>query len=90
MNGERTSKQRTFGYYWGVVVPMAAEQCGFEKHQDAHAHMMAGFFDMRMDDPKLPSFGKMPEEERGRFIDWSIRQLAEMGCEVPLPIRRIA
>lgn len=90
MTCERTSKERTFGYYWAAIVPVASRACGFEKHTEGHKHMMAGFFDMHMDDPNLPSFGAMPEEERTRYIDWVIRQLAEMDCEVPEPIRRIA
>ncbi len=90
MTRERTSKERTFGYYWAAVVPVAARACGFERHKDGHRHMMAGWFDMQMDDPALPSFGTMPDEERHRYIDWAIRQLAEMDCEVDEPLRRTA
>lgn len=90
MTRERTRKDRTFGYYWAAIVPVASRACGFENHKDGHKHMMAGWFDMQMDDPDLPSFGAMSEEERSRYIDWVIRTLAEMDCEVSEPIRRIA
>lgn len=70
-------------YYRGVVVPAIAAHCGYESHAEAHRAIKAGFYGMIESNPKLPSMAHMTTEEATRFIDYAIRQAAELGLVLP-------
>lgn len=72
------------GYYRGVVLPLMAEHCGYESHQEQHEALKAAF-DGKDPREKQRSMAEMKPEERRRFIDYAIRQAAELGLVIPEP-----
>lgn len=83
-NGISTETHR---YYRGVIVPAIASHCGYESHAEAHRAIKAGFYGMRESDRDLPSMAAMSKEEATRFLDYALRQAAEMSLIIPDPQR---
>lgn len=80
---ERAVTKEQRAYYFAVIIP-AVESFGYTPAQ-AHSAMKAAYFNMHPSDPKLPSLGKMSVEDAGKFMDFAIQSLAEMGKIVPEP-----
>ena len=75
------------GYYRKVIVPAIAEYSGYESHEEAHRAIKAAFYGVHPSDPKLPSMADMTCEEATRFIDFALRQAAEMSLVLHDPER---
>lgn len=84
--GEIDKPANPNGYYRGVVLPLMAEHCGYESHQEQHEDIKAAFYGVTPGE-KTKSMAAMTREERSRFIDYAIRQAAEMGIVIPEPRR---
>lgn len=78
-------------YYFGCVVPLIAEHCGYEK-EEMHEVLAMRF--LRIDDcpitgaPRrrhLSSADDFKSKEGAEFIDACIRLASEMGVYVPQP-----
>lgn len=72
-------------YYRGVIMPAIREYCGYESDALAHRALKSGFFDKHPDDPALPSMAAMSQDEASRFMEYALRQAAEMGCVIADP-----
>jgi hypothetical protein len=75
-------------YYFGVVVPLIAEHCGYEK--DEMHELLAMKFLRTEDDPVTgsPRRKHTPEtdtQEFGEYVDACIRLGAELGVVIPAP-----
>lgn len=79
---------QTHRYYRGVIVPAVAAYCGYESHAEAHRAIKAGFYEMHPDSPSLPSMAGMSREEATRYIDYALRQAAEMQLVISDPVIR--
>jgi hypothetical protein len=80
--------RRTHGYYRKVILPAIADYCGYDlDNGEAHRNVKAAFFGMHPDDPELPSMRTMDQETATRFLDYALRQAAEMSLvlEDPMP-----
>lgn len=77
--------RRTHSYYRAAIVPGIRQHCGYESNHEAHTAIKAAFYGMHPDDPKLPSMAKMTQEEAGRFIDYALREAAELGLVLEDP-----
>jgi hypothetical protein len=75
-------------WYRSKIVPAYANHAGFESLEEAHRAFKAGFFDLHPDDPDLPSMKSMSKEEATRFLDYVLRQAAEMRLVIEDPIPR--
>lgn len=73
---------RQHRYYRKVILTEYAKHAGFESLEEAHRAFKAGFFGMHPDDPELPSMKSMTREEATRFLDYSLRQAAEMSLVI--------
>ena len=83
---QRTTRQGR--YYFGVVVPLIAEYCGYEK-QEMHELLAMRFLRIE-DDPVTgsPRRKHTPEtntKEFAEFTESCIRFAAELGVYVPAP-----
>lgn len=76
------------GYYRKVIVPAIRDHCGYEGDAEAHRALKAGFYDLHPFSPEMPSMADISQEEAGRFIDYALRQAAEMGLVLPDPARK--
>lgn len=85
---DRKISDASHGYYRKVIVPAIREYCGHESDAEAHIALKAGFYKMAMGDPLLPSMANMTQEEATRFIDYCLRQAAEMELVLPDPPRK--
>lgn len=88
---KRATKKRTnqqSRYYFGVVVPLLAEHCGYDK-QEMHELLAMRFLRIE-DDPVTgsPRRKHTPDTETKEFaeyVDACIRLAAELGVYVPEP-----
>lgn len=76
-------------YYWGVVVKIMAEECGYES-EEMHEALKARFLRRRQDEEVggLPRIGSTAALDTGAFaeyLDHCVRLAAEMGIEIPPP-----
>lgn len=75
-------------YYWGVVVPLIAEELGYEK-QEMHEVLAMHF--LRIEDCPItgaPRRKRSPDTDTAEFaayVDSCIRLAAEHGIRVPSP-----
>lgn len=82
----RSTKQNR--YYFGVVVPMMAEHCGYEK---AEMHELLAMKFLRIEDDQItgsPRRKHTPETETVEFaayVDACIRLAAELDLVIPEP-----
>lgn len=79
---------RASRYYFGVVVPLIAEHCGYDK-QEMHELLAMRFLRMA-DDPVTgsPRRQRTPETDSKAFADYvdaCIRFASELGIYVPQP-----
>lgn len=77
-------------YYFGLVVPLIAEHCGYDK-QEMHELLAMRFLRIE-DDPVTgaPRRKHTPEtdtEEFAAYLDSCIAFAAELGVEIPTPER---
>jgi hypothetical protein len=72
-------------YYRGVILPAIREYSGYESDALAHRALKAGFYDRHPDDPTLPSMADMSQDEGSRFMEYCLRQAAEMGLALMDP-----
>lgn len=72
-------------YYRAVILPAIREYCGYESDALAHRALKAGFYDKHPDDPALPSMAAMSQDEASRFMEYALREAAEMGCVIADP-----
>jgi len=75
-------------YYWGVVIPLIAEHCGYEK--DEMHELLAMRFLRIEDDPVTgsPRRKHTPETDTTEFADYvdaCMRFGAELGVYIPAP-----
>jgi hypothetical protein len=79
-------------YWWGVAVPMIAEDLGYDKHEHDQVHyaLVSKCFGVRQD----PKLGEVPNKrssqltvgEFSELMEWAVRFAAtELGIVVPLP-----
>ncbi len=76
-------------YYWGVVVALLAEHCGYEP-EEAHQALKMRFLlkignDMISTLPTVRSTADLDTVEFAAYLDQCIRLCAEMGIVVPDP-----
>lgn len=82
----RTDRQSR--YYFGVVVPLIAEHCGYEKEE---MHELLAMRFLRMDDDPVtgsPRRKHTPEtdtKEFAEYVDACIRLASELGVYIPDP-----
>lgn len=72
------------GYYRSTILPVIREASGYESDALAHQALKAAFYDL---DPRgpLPSMAAMDQGTASRFIEFALRQAAEMNCPVADP-----
>lgn len=81
---QRTSEANR--YYWGIVVPILAEELGYEK-QEAHEVLAMRF--LRIEDCPItgaPRRKRTPDTDTKEFSDYTdscIRLAAELGIHIP-------
>jgi hypothetical protein len=79
---------RAHRYYFGVIVPMLAEHCGYEKDE---MHELLAFKFLRTEDDPItgsPRRKHLPETDSKEFTDYidsCIRLGAELGVVIPEP-----
>lgn len=73
-------------YYRSTIVPAIAAHCGYESHQEAHSAIKAAFYGLDPNGP-LPSMADMSKEETMRFLDYALREAAEMSLVIDDPRR---
>lgn len=86
MNGARVTLPQ-HRYYRAAIVPAIASYCGYESHAEAHRAIKSAFYGIPPNDPNLPSMADMPKEECQRFMDFALRQAAELSLVIPDPRR---
>lgn len=75
-------------YYFGVVVPLIAEHCGYDK-QEMHELLAMRF--LRIEDdpitgaPRRKSTPDTDSQEFAEYVDHCIVFAAELGIEIPPP-----
>lgn len=86
---ERTQRtERQHRYYFGVVVPLIAEHCGYEKDE---MHDLLAMRFLRMEDDPItgsPRRKHTPDTDTKEFSDYldsCIRFGAELGVVIPEP-----
>ena len=83
-------------YYWGVVVPLLAEHCGYEieemhealKWRFLQTHAGPNEFETKATWVKLPTVRSTADLDTAEFTEYieSVRRLAaEMGVSIPSP-----
>ncbi len=83
---QRTSRQNR--YYFGVVIPLIAEHCGYEKDE---MHELLAMRFLRTDDDPItgsPRRKRTPQTDTQEFADYldsCIRFAAELGVVIPEP-----
>lgn len=80
----RTGEQNR--YYWGVVVKLIAEHCGYEP-EEAHDAMRLKFLQSHGDGIMLTirSTTSLDTKEMTEYIEQCRRLGAEMGVQIPSP-----
>jgi hypothetical protein len=83
---QRTDRQSR--YYFGVVVPLIGEHCGYDK-QEMH-ELLAMRFLREADDPitgspRRKSTPKTNTKEFADYLDQCIRFASELGVYIPAP-----
>jgi hypothetical protein len=77
-------------YYFGVVIPLIAEHCGYDK-QEMHELLAMRF--LRIEDdpitgaPRRTSTPETDSQEFADYVDHCIQFAAELGIEIPEPTR---
>lgn len=83
---QRTDRQSR--YYFGVVVPLLAEHCGYEK-DEMHELLAMRFLRMADDpitgSPRRKHTPQTDTKEFSEYVDACIRFAAELGVYVPAP-----
>jgi hypothetical protein len=80
-------------YYFGVVIPLIAEHCGYDK-QEMHELLAMRF--LRIEDdpitgaPRRKSTPDTESDEFAEYVDRCIVFGAELGVEIPPPTVRAA
>jgi hypothetical protein len=80
-------------YYWGVVVPLIAAYCGYDKQA---MHEALAFRFLRIEDDPItgsPRRQHTPETDTKAFADYvdhCIQFAAELGVEIPAPYTVVA
>ena len=72
-------------YYWGCVVALLAEHCGYDK-EEAHEALKWRF--LQKHDGPMPtvrSTASLTTVEFGEYVENCRRLAAEMGCVIPDP-----
>lgn len=75
-------------YYWGVVVPLLADHCGYER-QDMHEVLAMKF--LRLENcpitgvPRRKHTPACDTAEFAAYVDSCIRLAAELGVVIPSP-----
>lgn len=75
-------------FYWGVVVPLIAEHCGYEKDE---LHELLAMRFLRIDDdpitgsPRRKHTPATDSKEFGEYVDSCIRFATELGVYIPQP-----
>ncbi len=73
-------------YYWGVVVAMLAEHCGYLP-EEVHDALKAKFLmDHSGELPRIKSTTALDTKEFGEYVDRCIQLAAELGIVVPSPL----
>ena len=84
---QRTNQQSR--YYWGVIVPLLAEEFGYDRKEDCHEVLAMHF--LRIEDCPItgaPRRKRTPDTDTAEFAaytDACIRLAAEHGIVVPSP-----
>ncbi len=74
-------------YYWGVVVAILADHCGYDKPEEMHDALRIKFLTIHQDGP-LPTVRSTTDLSTVEFEHYMLqcRKLgAEMGCQIPEP-----
>ena len=80
-------------YYWGVVVPILAEYCGYDKQA---MHEALAFRFLRLEDDPItgsPRRQHTPETDTKAFAEYleqCIQLAGELGLEIPAPYTVVA
>jgi hypothetical protein len=83
----RTSQQNR--YYWGVVVAILAQECGYES-EEMHEALKARFLRRRQEEevgglPRIGSTASLDTAAFAEYCDQCIRLAAEMNIVIPPP-----
>lgn len=84
---QRTNRQSR--YYFGVVVKLLAEHCGYDDLDEMHETLAMKF--LRIDDcpitgvPRRKRTPKTNTKEFAEYLDQCIRLAAELGVVIPEP-----
>ncbi len=74
-------------YYWGVVVAILADHCGYDKPEEMHDALRIKFLTIHQDGP-LPTVRSTADLSTVEFEHYMLqcRKLgAEMNCQIPEP-----
>lgn len=73
-------------YYWGVVILIFSEFCGYEKNE-MHESLIAEYSRRNSTDPvpKVLSTSAMSTAEFEDYMSWARRFGAENGLNIPMP-----
>lgn len=80
-------------WWWGVAVPLIAQELGYDKHEheDVHYALVAKCFGTHVDErlkQEVPNkrSSALSTEDFSQLMEWSVRFSAqELGIVVPLP-----
>lgn len=78
----RSLSQNSF--YWGVVIPLLADHCGYDR-EELHDALKFRFLRVHEDTdlPTVRSTASLNTKEFGEYLDDVIRLAAEMGVVIP-------
>lgn len=76
-------------WYWGCIVALLAEHCGYEA-EEMHEALKARFLRDRADEevgglPKIRSSANLDTAAFSEYCEKCVRLAAEMGIVIPLP-----
>jgi hypothetical protein len=76
-------------YYWGVVIPLLREHCGYDS-DEMHEALKLRFLKSHEDTdlPSVRSTASLNTTEFGEYVDDCIRLAAELGVVIPSPEER--
>jgi|ERR1700722_12459179 len=72
-------------YYWGVVIALFAEHCGYDAEEMHEALKMRFLVRERGPMPTIRSSAALSTAEFAEYVDKCRRLAAEMGCAIPSP-----
>lgn len=75
-------------YYRGVILGPFAEKAGYQNAHEAHEALKAGFLGL---DPRgpIPSMASFDKRQASDFLEYALRQAAEIGVPIEDPWRPI-